>query len=158
MLHNYFIVAILAIIIVSLVFFGIMKKIVKDEIIENNDFINRFRDIAKDDPYILHVLEESSCDEKSLLLEFPKQYKESKKYLKKVNEAKNEFVHLLDMPCIGFMNTDEIIGVYTWCKDHGKRDCSICYKKDKPQGNQLLWNPQENLDPGTGNLFDNPYF
>ena len=158
MSHIYLIVAIVAIIVISLALWGIMKKSVKDEIIENNDFIKKFRNIAKDDPHILHVLRESGCDEKQLLLEFPKTHEESKKYLKKVNKAKDEFIHLLDMPCIGFMDADEIIDLYTWCKDHGKKDCSICYKKDKPLDNQLPWSPQENLDPGAANLFDHTYF
>lgn len=129
MLNN--LILILAIIIAfAIILLLIVRKFIKSEIIENNDFIEKFRKLAETDSFISDILKNSGCDKESLSLQDPKTLKNLTKYLRGIRIKKEAFLELLDMPCIKYMDVDEIINRYSWCKGHGK-DCKNC-KKNKP--------------------------
>ena len=133
----------------------IVRKFIKDEIIENNDFIAKFRELAKTDSFISSILEKSGCDEQSLPLYDLKTISYLTKYLRNIRRKKEAFLSLLGMPCIKLMDTDEIINRYVWCKGHEVKNCDNCSKNK-----QIEFQPF-NQEGYIGNLFDNscnPYW
>ena len=149
-------ILILAIIIAfAVILLLIVRRFIKNEIIDNNDFIMKFRELGKTDPFISGILEKSGCDEQSLPLYDLKTIKNLRRYLRKINPKKEAFIELLDMPCTKLMDADEIINRYIWCKGHGVKNCEKCIK-NKPIEFQPF-----NQEGYTGNLFDNscnPYW
>lgn len=147
-------ILVLAIIIAfAVILLLIVRAFIKSEIIENNDFVEKFRELAKKDSFISDILKESGCDEDSLSLQDPKTLKNLTKYLRGIRIKKEAFLKLLDMPCIKYMDVDEIINRYSWCKGH--KDCENCGKNKPIEFN--LTNYGENEYPSC-DIPINPYW
>lgn len=127
----------------------IIRKFIKDEIAENNDLIRRFRELAKTDSFISKILEESGCDENSLQIYDLKTITNFSEYHRNIRRKKEKFIDLLDMPCIKYMNSSEIINRYVWCThQHGVKNCEICSKNKTEE-------PQYYLEGDINNPFSN---